>query len=44
MFIDEKSSRKYDKTEFNSISKRSYMIIKLTSSQGCTDALTYANH
>jgi hypothetical protein len=40
----QKSSIKYLQIESNCISKRSYTMTKLTSSQGCRDGSTYANH
>jgi hypothetical protein len=38
------SSVKYWQIKFNSISKKSYAMVKLVSFQGCRDGSTYANH
>jgi hypothetical protein len=40
----QKSLIKYWQTKFNSISKRSYSMVKSVSSQGCRDGSTYTKH
>jgi hypothetical protein len=44
MNVDAKILAKHWQTEFNSISVRSYTMIKLASSQGCRDSSTFAHH